>query len=48
MKGELFPIEVRATGVGLPYALTVAMFGGTAESIAPWFKSIGQETFFCY
>ena len=48
VKAELFPTKVRATGVGLPYALTVSIFGGTAESIALWFKSIGHETWFYY
>ncbi len=48
VKAELFPTAVRATGVGLPYALTVSIFGGTAESIALWFKSIGHETWFYY
>jgi MHS family alpha-ketoglutarate permease-like MFS transporter len=43
VKAELFPSEVRALGVGLPYALTVALFGGTAEYLALWFKSIGYE-----
>jgi MHS family alpha-ketoglutarate permease-like MFS transporter len=28
VKAELFPTKVRATGVGLPYALTVSIFGG--------------------
>src|SRR5262245_44165136 len=46
VKAELFPTKVRATGVGLPYALTVSIFGGTAESVALWFKSIGHETWF--
>jgi MHS family alpha-ketoglutarate permease-like MFS transporter len=46
VKAELFPTSVRATGVGLPYAVTVSVFGGTAESIALWFKSIGHETWF--
>jgi MFS transporter, MHS family, alpha-ketoglutarate permease len=46
VKAELFPTKVRATGVGLPYAITVSVFGGTAESIALWFKSIGHETWF--
>ncbi|HTF46565.1 MAG TPA: MFS transporter [Pseudonocardia sp.] len=27
---ELFPTSVRTAGIGLPYALTVAVFGGTA------------------
>lgn len=46
VKAELFPASVRATGVGVPYALTVSIFGGTAESIALWFKSIGHEGWF--
>ncbi len=46
VKAELFPVEIRALGVGLPYALTVSIFGGTAEYIALWFKSIGQESGF--
>jgi MHS family alpha-ketoglutarate permease-like MFS transporter len=48
VKAELFPTKVRATGVGLPYAVTVSIFGGTAESIALWFKSIGHESWFYY
>ena len=48
VKAELFPTKVRATGVGLPYAVTVSIFGGTAESIALWFKSIGREPWFSY
>lgn len=48
VKAELFPTNVRATGVGLPYAVTVSIFGGTAESIALWFKSTGHETWFYY
>lgn len=46
VKAELFPSEVRALGVGLPYALTVAIFGGTAEYIALWFKQAGTEHYF--
>lgn len=48
VKAELFPAEVRALGVGLPYALTVALFGGTAEYIALWFKQSGHEEYFYY
>jgi MHS family alpha-ketoglutarate permease-like MFS transporter len=48
VKAELFPTHVRATGVGVPYAVTVSIFGGTAESIALWFKSIGHETWFYF
>jgi MHS family alpha-ketoglutarate permease-like MFS transporter len=46
VKAELFPAEVRALGVGLPYALTVAIFGGTAEYVALWFKNAGHESWF--
>ena len=48
VKAELFPTSVRATGVGLPYAITTSIFGGPAESIALWFKSIGHEVWFSY
>lgn len=46
VKAELFPTSVRALGVGLPYALTVALFGGTAEWVALWLKQAGHETYF--
>ncbi|EDM37724.1 General substrate transporter:Major facilitator superfamily protein [Pedobacter sp. BAL39] len=46
VKAELFPAHIRALGVGLPYALTVAIFGGTAEYLALWFKGIGHENYF--
>ena len=46
IKAELFPAEVRALGVGFPYAITVAIFGGTAVYVALWFKQIGHEPYF--
>ncbi|MBA2126225.1 alpha-ketoglutarate transporter [Hyphomicrobium methylovorum] len=46
VKAELFPTSVRALGVGLPYALTVAIFGGTAEYVALWLKQAGRESDF--
>lgn len=46
VKAELFPAEIRALGVGFPYAFTVAIFGGTAEYIALWFKNSGHEHYF--
>ena len=46
VKAELFPVEIRALGVGLPYAIAVSLFGGTAEYIALWFKSVGHESLF--
>lgn len=39
VKAELFPANVRALGVGFPYAIAVSLFGGTAEYIALWFKN---------
>jgi MHS family alpha-ketoglutarate permease-like MFS transporter len=48
VKAELFPAQIRALGVGLPYALTVAIFGGSAEYIALYLKSIGYETWYYY
>jgi MHS family alpha-ketoglutarate permease-like MFS transporter len=48
VKAELFPASIRTIGVGLPYAITVAVFGGSAEYIALWFKSIGREMYFFY
>jgi MHS family alpha-ketoglutarate permease-like MFS transporter len=46
VKAELFPTEVRALGVGLSYAVGNALFGGTAEYVALWFKSAGIESWF--
>lgn len=46
VKAELFPTAVRAVGVAVPYALANAVFGGTAEYVALWFKSIGAESGF--
>jgi MHS family alpha-ketoglutarate permease-like MFS transporter len=43
IKAEMFPIEVRALGVGLSYAVANAMFGGSAEYVALWFKQAGME-----
>ncbi|QCP49662.1 MFS transporter [Trinickia violacea] len=46
IKAEMFPPEVRALGVGLSYAVANAIFGGSAEYVALWMKSIGHETAF--
>lgn len=49
VKAELFPANVRALGVGLPHALTVAIFGGTSEWLALKLKEEGHEmVFFWY
>jgi len=45
-KAELFPVEVRALGVGLPYAIAVSLFGGSAETIALSLKSIGLDEWY--
>ena len=46
VKAELFPTGIRALGVGLPFALTVAIFGGTAEYVALYAKDQGVEEWF--
>ncbi|MCI3132748.1 MFS transporter [Phenylobacterium aquaticum] len=49
VKAELFPAEIRALGVALPYSLANALFGGSAEYVALWFKTQGAESgFFTY
>lgn len=48
VKAELFPTEIRALGVGLPYGLTVAIFGGTVEYVALWLRSINFESLFFF
>jgi MHS family alpha-ketoglutarate permease-like MFS transporter len=45
-KAELFPTAIRALGVGLPYALGVALVGGTAEVVALKMKQLGNEQLF--
>lgn len=46
VKAELFPTHIRALGVGLPYAVTVAVFGGSAEYVALWFKQQQVEEYY--
>jgi MHS family alpha-ketoglutarate permease-like MFS transporter len=48
VKAELFPTSIRATGIAVPYALTVSVFGGTAPMIALYFKQNGVESWFFY
>jgi MHS family alpha-ketoglutarate permease-like MFS transporter len=45
-KAEMFPAYVRALGVALPYAIANAVFGGSAEYVALWFKQAGIESGF--
>ena len=46
VKAELFPTAIRSLGVAFPYAIANAIFGGTAEYVALWFKSRGIESGF--
>lgn len=46
IKAELFPVQIRSLGVSFPYALAVALFGGTAEYVALMFKKIGHANYF--
>jgi MHS family alpha-ketoglutarate permease-like MFS transporter len=46
VKAELFPAHLRAFGVGVPYSIATAIFGGSAGYVGLWFKSIGHETGF--
>lgn len=43
---ELFPTNVRASGIGVPYSFIVAIFGGTAPYIATWLARHHQEWVF--
>jgi MHS family alpha-ketoglutarate permease-like MFS transporter len=38
---ELFPTEVRTSGIGIPYGLCAAIFGGTAPQVAIWLHQSG-------
>lgn len=33
---EIFPTGIRTTGAGVPYAITIALFGGTAPYLQAW------------
>lgn len=46
LKAEMFPPQVRALGVGLSYAISNAIFGGTAETVALALKNWGHEDYF--
>ncbi|GAB3076328.1 MFS transporter [Nocardioides zeae] len=39
---ELFPARLRGAGIGFPYALAVALFGGTGPYVATWLVDIGH------
>jgi MHS family alpha-ketoglutarate permease-like MFS transporter len=46
VKAELFPPYVRVLGVGLPYALSQSLFGGSAETVALGLKQAGHESLY--
>jgi len=46
VKAELFPTHIRTLGVSFPYAITVSVFGGTAEFVGLFLKSRGMEPVF--
>src|SRR5476649_307183 len=49
IKAEMFPTELRALGVGLSYAVANALFGGSAEYVALWLKSVQlEQSFYWY
>jgi MHS family alpha-ketoglutarate permease-like MFS transporter len=48
VKAELFSAPERATGVAIGHSIGVALFGGTTEWIALWFKSIGHGPWFAW
>jgi len=48
VKAELFPASVRALGTGLPYAATVAVFGGSADWVALAFRQVGHASWFSW
>lgn len=43
---ELFPTSIRTVGVGVPYSICVAVFGGTAPYLQTWLGSIKMENMF--
>jgi MHS family alpha-ketoglutarate permease-like MFS transporter len=48
VNAENFPSRVRAGGIGFPYSLSVALFGGTAPYVGTWLKDQGLGEAFPY
>lgn len=48
VKAELFPPHVRVLGVGLPYAISQSLFGGSAETVALGLKQAGHESVYFF
>lgn len=46
---ELFPTHIRTVGVGVPYSIAVAVFGGTAPYLQTWLgETLGRSWFTGY
>ncbi|MGV9823801.1 MFS transporter [Nocardia xishanensis] len=45
---ELFPARLRSAGIGFPYALAVAVFGGTGPYVATWLVDLGHANAFAW
>lgn len=43
---EMFPTAIRAAGLGVPYSIAVAVFGGTAPYLQTYFAEIGSPAAF--
>ena len=43
---EMFPTGIRAAGLGVPYSISVAVFGGTAPYLQTLFAEIGRPGLF--
>lgn len=46
---EMFPTRIRTIGVGIPYSIAVALFGGTAPYLQTWLGTeVGPRAFVTY
>lgn len=45
---EMFPTGIRAAGVGVPYSIAVALFGGTAPLLQTYFAGRGTPNLFSW
>ena len=43
---EMFPTSIRAAGLGVPYSIAVALFGGTAPYVQTFFADRGAPAAF--
>ncbi|HEX8780438.1 MAG TPA: MFS transporter, partial [Nocardioides sp.] len=45
---EIFPTRIRTVGLGVPYSIAVAAFGGTAPYLQTWFAGQGNPNGFLW